>query len=99
MAGHKECILSLTNLGICHQLQGNQEQAMKLYQGALNIAERELGENHKWKVYLKTQMAYWNKEKGNLDEAKALKEEAMHMSDTLGLPVNQPRNKFLLQKI
>ena len=99
MAGHKECILSLTNLGICHQLQGNQEQAMKLYQGALNIAERELGENHKWKVYLKTQMAYWNKEKGNLDEAKALKEEAVHMSDTLGLPVNQPRNKFLLQKI
>ena len=99
MAGHKECILSLTNLGICHQLQGNQEQAIKLYQGALNIAERELGENHKSKVYLKTQMAYWNKEKGNLDEAKALKEEAVHMSDTLGLPVNQPRNKFLLQKI
>ena len=99
MADHKECILSLTNLGICHQLQGNQEQAMILYQRALHIAERELGENHTWKVYLKTQMAYWNKENGKLDEAKALKDDAMRMSYTLGLPDNQPRNKFLLQKI
>ena len=99
MADHKECILSLTNLGICRQLQDNQEQAMKLYQRALHIAERELGENHTWKVYLKTQMAYWNKENGRLDEAKALKDDAMRMSYTLGLSDNQPRNKFLLQKI
>ena len=99
MADHKECILSLTNLGICRQLQDNQEQAMKLYQRALHIAERELGENHTWKVYLKTQMAYWNKKNGRLDEAKALKDDAMRMSYTLGLPDNQPRNKFLLQKI
>ena len=99
MADHKECILSLTNLGICHQLQGNQEQAMKLYQRALHIAERELGENHTWKVYLKTQMAYWNKENGKLEEAKALKDDAVRMSYTLGLPDNQPRNKFLLHKI
>ena len=99
MADHKECILSLTNLGICHQLQGSQEQAMKLYQRALHIAERELGENHTWKVYLKTQMAYWNKENGKLVEAKTLKDDAVRMSYTLGLPDNQPRNKFLLQKI
>ena len=99
MADHKECILSLTNLGICHQLQGNQEQAMILYQRALHIAERELGENHTWKVYLKTQMAYWNKENGKLVEAKTLKDDAVRMSYTLGLPDNQPRNKFLLQKI
>ena len=99
MADHKECILSLTNLGICHQLQGNQEQAMILYQRALHIAERELRENHTWKVYLKTQMAYWNKENGKLVEAKTLKDDAVRMSYTLGLPDNQPRNKFLLQKI
>jgi len=99
MADHKECILSLTNLGICCQLKGNQEQAMKLYQRALHIAERELGDNHTWKVYLKTQMAYWNKENGKLHEAEALKDDALRMSYTLGLPDNQPRNKFLLQKI
>ena len=38
----KECILSLTNLGICHQSQGKLQEAMKLYQTSWNIAEREL---------------------------------------------------------
>ena len=99
MKDHKECILSLANLGICHQLQGNLEKSMKLYQEALNIAERELGENHKWKIYVKTQMAYWHKVKGNMDEAYALKDDALQMSDRLALPDNQPRNKFLLFKI
>ena len=99
MKDHKECILSLTNLGICRQLQGNLEEAMKLYRTALSIAERELAENHTWKVYVKTQMAYWNKLKGNVEEANALKDDAMRMSDTLGLQDSQPRNKFLLHKI
>lgn len=99
MKDHKECILSLVNLGICHQSQGSLEEAMKLYQEAFNIAERELGENHKWKVYIKTQMAYCHKVKGNMKEAAALKDDAMEMSDRLALPDNQPRNKFLLQKI
>ena len=99
MKDHKECILSLANLGICHQLQGNLEESMKLYEEALNIAERELGENHKWKVYVKTQMAYWHKEKGNMKEANALKGDAIRMSDRLALPDHQPRNKFLLFKI
>jgi len=99
MKDHKECIQSLINLGICHQSQGNLEEAMNLYLAALNIAERELGENHKWKIYVKTQMAYWHKMNGNEEEAKALKDDAMKMSDRLSLPDNQPRNKFLLHKI
>ena len=72
MKDHKECILSLANLGICHQLQGNLEEAMKLYREAFSIAERELGENHKWKVYVKTQMADWNKVKGNVGGGKSI---------------------------
>ena len=99
MKDHKECILSLVNLGICHQLEGSLEKAMKLYQEALNIAERELGENHQWKVYVKIQMAYWHKVKGNMKEASALKDDAVKMSDRLALPDNKPRNKFLLHKI
>ena len=99
MKDHKECILSLVNLGICHQLEGSLEKAMKLYQEALNIAERELGENHQWKVYVKIQMAYWHKVKGNMKEASALKDDAVNMSDRLALPDNKPRNKFLLHKI
>ena len=99
MKDHKECILSLVNLGICHQLEGSLEKAMKLYQEALNIAERELGEDHKRKVYVKIQMAYWHKVKGNMKEASALKDDAVKMSDKLALPDNEPRNKFLLHKI
>ncbi|KAK2573985.1 hypothetical protein P5673_000099 [Acropora cervicornis] len=72
---------------------------MKLYQEALNIAERELGEDHKRKVYVKIQMAYWHKVKGNMKEASALKDDAVKMSDKLALPDNEPRNKFLLHKI
>lgn len=96
---HKECILTFTNLGICHQLQDELEEAMKLYQASLNIAEQELAENHRWKIYVKVQMAYWYKKNGNMVEAKALKQQAMQMSDALALPDNQPPNKFLLHEI
>ena len=96
---HKECILLFTNLGICHQLQDELEEAMKLYQASLNIAKRELGENHRWKIYVMVQMASWCKQNGNMVEAKAWKEKAMKMSDALGLPDHQPPNKFLLEKI
>ena len=93
---HKECIL----LGIYHQLQDELEEAMKLYQASLNIAERrDLGENHRWKIYVVVQMAYWHHQNGNMVEAKALKDQAMKMSDALKLPDHQSPNKFLLKKI
>ena len=72
---------------------------MRLYQASLNIAERELGRNHRWKIYVIVQMAYWHQQNGNMVEAKALKDQAMKMSDALTLPDHQPPNKFLLEKI
>ena len=96
---HRVCILTLTNFGICHQLEDKFEEAMKLYQASLNIAERELAENHRWKIYVMTQMAYWYKVKGNMMKAQEWKDKAMQMSDALALPETQPPNKFLLQKI
>ena len=99
MKDHKECILTLTNLGICWHFQGNMEEAMKLFEESLYIAERELEADHRWKIYVKTQMAFWWKKMGDMGKAKALKDEAMQMSDRLQLPDNQPPNKFLLQKI
>ena len=41
----KECILPFTNLGICHQYQGELEKAMELFQASLSIAERDLAKN------------------------------------------------------
>ena len=95
----KECILPFTNLGICHQLQGELEKAMELYQASLSIAERELAKNHRWKIYVMVQMAYWHHQNGNMVEASAWKEQALQMSNALGLPDNQPPNKFMLKKI
>ena len=81
------------------QAEDGLEEAMKLYQASLNIAERELGENHRWKIYVMVQMAFWHHQQGNMAEAKELKGQAMKMSDALKLPDHQPPNKFLLEKI
>ena len=95
----KECILPLTNLGVCYQFQGQMEDAKSLFQESLEIAEKELTENHRWKIYAMTQMAFWFKKNGNPEEAKEWKQKALTMSDTLQLPDHQPPNKFLLDKI
>ena len=95
----KECILPFTNLGICHQYQGELEKAMELFQASLSIAERELAIKHRWKIYVMVQMAYWHKQNGNMVEASAWKEQALQISNALGLPDNQPPNRFMLKKI
>ena len=99
MKDRKECILTLTNLGICYQFQDNWEEAMKLFEESLYIAERELEADHMWKIYVKTQMAFWWKKKGEMEKAKELKNVAIQMSNKLELPNNRPPNKFLLEKI
>ena len=95
----KECILPITNLGVCYQFQGKMEDAKSLFQASLRIAKQELTENHRWKIYAMTQMAFWFKKNGNPEKAKELKQEALTMSNTLQLPDDQPPNKFLLDKI
>ena len=95
----KECILLLANLGVCYQLQGEMEGAKNSFQASLRIAEQELTENHRWKIYAMTQMAFWFKKNGNPEKAKEWKQEALTMSNTLQLPDDQPPNKFLLDKI
>lgn len=95
----KECILLLANLGVCYQLQGEMEGAKNSFQASLRIAEQELTENHRWKIYAMTQMAFWYKKNGNSEKAEEWKQKALTMRDTLRLPDHQPPNKFLLDKI
>ena len=95
----KECILLLANLGVCYQLQGEMEGAKNSFQASLRIAEQELTENHRWKIYAMTQMAFWCKKNGNSEKAEEWKQKALTMRDTLRLPDHQPPNKFLLDKI
>ena len=95
----KECILLLANLGVCYQLQGEMEDAKNSFQASLRIAEQELTENHRWKIYAMTQMAFWYKKNGNSEKAEEWKQKALTMRDILQLPDHQPPNKFLLDKI
>lgn len=95
----KECILPLTNIGLCYQMQGNMEKAKEKFQASFKIAEQELAKNHKRKIYVMTQMAFWFKENGNAEEANMWKRKALKISDTLELPDHQPPNKFMLHKI
>jgi len=66
---------------------------------ALNIAEQELGDNHRWKIYVKVQIAYWYKQNRKMVEAEAWKKQALQMSDARGLSDHQPPKKCLLEKI
>ena len=57
MDGHKETILTLKNCESCHSSNGNYEKARKFWERAERVAERELENDHRWKVMVKTQQA------------------------------------------
>ena len=57
MDDQKESILTLKNYGACHSRNGNFEKAINLLRRAELVADRELEEDHMWKVMVKTQLA------------------------------------------
>ena len=59
----KESILMLKNYGICHQRNGNFEEAICLLQRAEQVAKREIEGDHMWKVMVKTEQAILYNEK------------------------------------
>ena len=65
---HKESILTLKNYGSCHMANGDFEEAMKLFERAERVAERELDKDHRWKVMIKTQKALLYYELGREEE-------------------------------
>ena len=54
MEGHKESIMTLKNYGVCHKKQGSLEEAENQLEKAERVAERELDEDHMWKVMVTT---------------------------------------------
>ena len=55
--GSKDNILTLKSYTACHKKKGIFDEAMTLFTKATHVAERELGENHEWKVLIKTTWA------------------------------------------
>ena len=75
----KESILMLKNYGKCQIKNGNFEKGEKLLLKAESIAERELEENHRWKVLVKTEQAVFYKKAARIQEMEAALKEGLEM--------------------
>ena len=67
---------------------------MTLFRKAEQVAERELEENHEWKVLINTTWAILHDEIGNEDKAKEMMLEGLSMAKKLDLPIEKMRNKY-----
>ena len=97
----KESILMLKNYGKCQIKNGNFEKGEKLLQKAESIAERELEENHRWKVLVKTEQAVFYKKARRREEmAAALKEGLeMHYKIAEKRTLDGLRNKHVIREV
>ena len=98
MDGHKESILTLKNYGVCHKNKGDFEEARNLLKKAERVAERELDEDHMWKVMVKTEQALLYEEEGKKDQMEVTMKKGLQMCYRLGQTVEQLGNKHLIQK-
>ena len=75
----KESILMLKNYGKCQIKNGNFEKGEKLLKKAESVAERELEENHRWKVLVKTELAVFYKKAFRIQEMEAALKKGLEM--------------------
>ncbi|XP_068752483.1 uncharacterized protein [Montipora capricornis] len=73
----KESILTLKNYGSCHRKKGNFEEAKKQLLEAERVCERELENDHTWKVMVKTEMGLLYHEMADKQENKASVKEKL----------------------
>ena len=64
----KESILTLKNYGSCHKRKGNFEEAKMLLLEANLVCDNEIEGDHKWKVFVKTELALFYHEIANRQE-------------------------------
>ena len=82
MNDQKESILTLKNYGICQMQKGNLREAKKLLEKAELVAERELKDDHKWKVMVYTQQALlYHKEVNEQELEASIKEELLNQME------------------
>ena len=101
MDDQKESILTLKNYGVCQINNGNFEKGEKLLLKAESVAERELEENHPWKVLVKTEQAVFYKKARRREEmAAALKEGLeMHYKIAEKRTLDGLRNKHVIRHV
>ena len=79
MSEKKESILLLKNYGICQMRKHNFEEAKILMKRAENVAEKEVEEEHMWKVMVKTQQAILHDKMESIEEMEAAMKEGLEM--------------------
>jgi len=98
MDGHKVSILTLKNYGVCHNNKGNFKEARDLLTKAERVAERELDEDHMWKVMVKTEQALLYDEEGKTEEMEEAMKKGLQMCYRLGQTVQKLGNKHLIRE-
>ena len=98
---HKESILTLKNYGSCHMANGDFEEAMKLFERAERVAERELDKDHKWKVMITTQKALLYYQLGREEEMEVSLKHGldMHYRIVGNRSINGLANKHLIWNV
>ncbi|KAJ7369476.1 regulation of mRNA cap binding [Desmophyllum pertusum] len=98
MGDNKESVLTRKNFGLCHMRKGNFSEAMNLLTKANRVAEQELEEDHKWKVSIKTELAFLHEKRGHPDQAKDVMLEGLLMGKRLDLPIDKMGNKDVVRE-
>ena len=97
--GHKETILTLKNCGSCHSSNGNYEEARKFLEKAERVAERELENDHKWKVMVKTEQALVFYKEKKEEEMIGAMQNGLEMCYTLGMTVEDLGNRHQIREV
>ena len=94
MAGHKQCILTLKNYGLCHKFKGHFLKAINFLEKAKRVADIELEDDHKWKVMIETELALLHDYVGRVEEAKLFMRKGIEMCNRLEQPIDKLANRF-----
>ena len=92
----KESILTIKNFGLCHMKSGNFDEAMNLLSKAEQIAERELEEDHTWKVYIKTSLALLHEKMNEVERAIDVMHEGLVLGKKLNLTIYRMGERYLI---
>lgn len=92
MENCKEIIHVLKNYGICEMKRGNDSEAMEYFEKAMDVAQRELKADHRWKVAIKTNQVLLLEKTGKLEKSKELMKEAVEMCQRLNFPFQKIRS-------
>ena len=91
--GSKEIVLTLKNFGMCHMKKHNFKEAMVFLRKAQQVADRELEENHKWKVGIKTALAILHDKMGKQDMAIDEMQRGLRMAKIFDLSIDRMGDK------